>query len=79
LVDWINREAGWKKSDAKESSLTQGLFGIIRNLHRRISCSEPATIFPRYETPKLFEEYRREFEMQKSKAIAHVRLQTRLV
>jgi len=76
LVDWINREANWKKSETKGSFIAQGLFGIIKDLHRKISCFKPTTVFSGYQTVELFEEYQRESELQKSKAIAHIRLQT---
>ena len=82
MAGWIDREAGWKKRETKEKSSfrTQGLFGIIKNLHRKISRPKPATVFSGCYTVKMFEDYQREFELQKSKAIAHISiLQTRLI
>ena len=82
MAGWTNREASWKKRETKEKSsfITKGLFGIIKNLHRKISGSKPATFFPGYQTIKMFEDYQREFQLQKSKAIAHTsRLQSRLI
>jgi len=82
MASWINREASWKKRETKEKSsfITKGLFGIIKNLHRKIMRSKPATVFSRYQAVKMFEDYQREFELQKSKAITHIsRLQTRLI
>jgi hypothetical protein len=72
---------GWKKRETKEKSSfrTHGLFGIIKSLHDKISCSKPATVFSGHQTVKTFEGYQREFELQKSKAIAHFRLQARLI
>ena len=72
MAGWIDREASWKKRETKEKSsfITQGLFSIIENLHRKISRSKPATTFSGYHTVKMFEGYQREFELQKSKAIA---------
>jgi len=77
LVGWTNREASWKKRETKESFITQGLFGIIKDLHRMVSGFKPVAVFSGFQTAKLFEEYQREFELQKSKAIAHSRLQPR--
>lgn len=82
MAGWIDREASWRKRETKEKSsfTTQGLFGMIKNLHRKISRPKPATVFSGYHTVKMFEDYQREFELQKSKAIAHIsRLQTRLI
>jgi len=82
MAGWIDREESWRKRETKEKSsfITEGLFGVIKNLHRKISRSKPATVFSRYHTAKMFEDHHREFELQKSKAIAHIsRLQTRLI
>ena len=82
MADWTSREASWKKRETNEKSpfRTHKLFGITRNLHHKISRSKPATVFSRYQTVKTFEDYQREFELQKSKAIAHIyKLQTRLI
>jgi len=72
----------WKKHETEEKSslITQRLFGIFRNLHHKISGSKPTTIFAGYQTAKTFEDYRREFDLEKSKAIAYFReRQIRLV
>jgi len=79
LVGWINCEASWKKRETKGSFIAQGLFGIVKDLYRRVSGFKPVAVFSGFQAVKLFEEYQRDFELQKSKAIAHVRLQTRLV
>lgn len=82
MADWTNREASWKKRETNEKSSfrTQELFGIIKNLHRKMLRSKPATVFSRYQAVKMFEDYQRGFELQKSKAFAHIyRLQTRLI
>lgn len=82
MADWVNRETSWKKRETKEkgSFRTHGLFGIIENLHRKIFRSKPATISSRYQTVKMLEDYRREFEVQKSKTIVHIsKLQSRLI
>jgi len=82
MAGWIDREAGWKKGEAKEKSsfIKEGLFDMIKNLHRKISRPKTATVFSGYHTAKMFEDYQREFELQKSKAVAHIsRLQTRLI
>jgi len=82
MADWINHEASWKKSETKEKSTlrSHGLFGIIKKLHHKMFPSKPATVFSGYQTAKMVEGYQREFELQKSKAIAHIsRLQTRLI
>lgn len=81
MASWINREASWKKREQKEKSSfeTQGLFGIIKNLHRKMLKSKQATVISEYQAAKTLEAHEREFELQKSKAIAHSRLQTRLI
>ncbi len=82
MAGWIDREASWKKRETKEKSsfTTDGLFGVIKNLHRKMSHSKTATVFSGTHTAKMFEDYQREFELQKSKAIAQVsRLQIRLI
>jgi len=82
MASWMKREVSWKKRETKEKSslITQGLFGIIKNLHRKIYYSNPATVFSGYQAIKMFEDYEREYELQKSKAIAHIsRLQTSLI
>lgn len=82
MTGWIDREASWKKRESKEKSsfITQRLFGIIKNLHRKMSSSKTATVFSGTHAAKMFEDYQREFELQKSKAIAHIRrLQTRSI
>ncbi|MEA2090098.1 MAG: hypothetical protein U9O89_04995 [Thermoproteota archaeon] len=81
MANWINREAGWKKRETKDKFTfgTQRLFGVIKNLHRRIVRSKLATVFPAHETIKTLKNYQIEFELQKSKAIAHSQLKTRLI
>ena len=82
MASWMKREVSWKKRETKEKSslITQGLFGIIKNLHRKIYRSKLATVFSEYQAVKMFEDYQIESELQKSRAIAHIsRLQTRLI
>jgi len=82
MANWANREARWKKRETKEKSslITHGLFGIIRKLHYKISRSKSATVFSGYQSVKMLDDSQREFELQRSKAIAHSsRLQTRLI
>jgi len=65
----------WKKHETEEKSslITQGLLGIFRNLHHKMSRSKPTTIFSGYQTAKTFEDYQRELDLEKSKAIAYFR------
>jgi len=81
MASWINREPRSKKREKKEKSpfITRGLFGVIKNTHGKPSHSRLTTAFSGYQTAKTFEEYRREFELQKSKALAHFISQTRLI
>lgn len=82
MADWANRGTSWKKRETKEkgSFRTHGLFGIIENLHRKIFRSKPAITSSKYQAVRMLEDYRREFEVQKSKAIVHIsRLQSRLI
>lgn len=82
MANWPNREKNLKERETKEKSsfVTHGLFGIIKNLHHKISCSKPATVFSGYQSVKMLEDSQREFELQKSKAIAYIsRLQIRLI
>jgi hypothetical protein len=80
MASLINREANLKRREPKvrSSFKPQGLFGIIKSLHRKIT-SDPAIVFYGYPTIRMLEDCQREFELQKSKAIAHFRLQTRLI
>jgi len=81
MASWVNREPSSKKCETEEESpfIARGLFGIIRNTHRKMSHSKPTTVFSGYQTAKTFEDYNRESELQKSKALAHFKPQTRLI
>ena len=81
MESWVNREPSSKKCETEEESpfIARGLFGIIRNIHRKTSHFKPTTVFSGDQTVKTFEVSHSEFELQKSKAIAHFKLQTRLI
>jgi len=74
MANWANREKNLKERKTKEKSTftTHGLFGIIKNLNHKISHSKSATVFFGYQSVKMLEDSQREFELQKSKAIAHI-------
>jgi hypothetical protein len=80
MKDWVNSEAGWKKRETEERFTfgKQRLYGVIKGFYRRMVGSTAGSISPMYETPKMFEDCQIEFELQKSKVIAHSRLNTRL-
>jgi len=81
MAGWTNCIVSWKKRETKEESslITHGLFGVIKNLHRKTLRSEPVTVFSGYQTVKMFENSQREFELQKSRTIAQCKLQIRLI
>jgi hypothetical protein len=48
----------------------ENLFGIIKDICRKIDRSKPANVFPTDETIKALKDYQIEFEQKKSEALA---------
>ena len=69
-----------RETEEKSSFATHKSFGIIRSLHRKISRSQGATAFSGHQKVETLEDYLREFQIQRSKAIAQfTRLQNQLI
>lgn len=72
MADWISHDEDLRKHGGREKSTlrTQKLFGIIKDIYRKINRSKPATVFPTCETIKALKDYQIEFEQRKSEAVA---------
>jgi hypothetical protein len=81
MKDWVNCEADWEKLETEDKFTfgTQGFYGAVKRLYRRMVGSRAGNILPMYETTKMFEDRQIEFELQKSKVIVQSKLKTRLI
>ncbi|MFQ5758524.1 MAG: hypothetical protein ACE5IF_02460 [Candidatus Bathyarchaeia archaeon] len=74
MADWISYDEDLSKHEKREKLdlRAQKLFGIIKDIYRKIHRSKPATILPAHETIKALKDYQIEFEQRKSEALAHL-------
>jgi len=82
MANWMRHEQDLRKHEEKEKLdlRAQKLFGAVKSLNRKILRSKLETISSGHQTVEMTEDYQREFELQKCKAIIHIsRLQTRLI
>ncbi len=74
MANWISHDEDLTKPEKREKPnlRSQKLFGIIKNLYRKVNGSKPAIIFPTHETIKALKDYQIEFEQGKAQAFAHL-------
>ena len=73
LASWIGQNEDLRKHERANMPIprAQKMFGIIRDLYRKINRHKPGTFLPTYETAKVLKDYRIELEERKSEALAH--------
>ncbi len=73
MANWISRNEDLRKDEKREKRdlKAQKMFGIIRDVYRKINRSKPATGSPTGETIKVLRNFQIELEERKSGAVAH--------
>ncbi len=71
MTNWMRRDKDLRKDRERGrfNLRAENLFGIIKNVYRKINRSKPANVFPTHETIKALKDYQIEFEQKKSEAL----------